>query len=84
MTNFKLTHPVAKIVFLALNLCNVPSSRHSAMTPLQAPFSISKSSAKYSTKKLQSYRKDWKGIKYNLIVNKIVLNFEVLKMLSIK
>ena len=44
------SYPVTRIVFLALILCNEPSSRLSAMTPLQRPFSINRSNAKYSMK----------------------------------
>jgi hypothetical protein len=44
------SYPVAITVFLALNLCKDPSSKHNAITPAQRPCSINRSNAKYSTK----------------------------------
>jgi hypothetical protein len=42
--------PVASTVFFARKRCSVPSSRHSANTPMHAPSRISRSRAKYSMK----------------------------------
>ena len=44
------TYPVARTVLLARKRWMFPSSRLSAMTPTQRPCSMSRSSAKYSTK----------------------------------
>ncbi len=54
-----LLTPVARTVLWARNLWILPSSRLRAITPLHSPFSIIKSRAKYSMKKVQLCLTAW-------------------------
>ena len=64
-------YPVASMVFLALNLCMLPSSMHMATTPLHSLPSIIRSRAKYSMKYWVLYRRDCRGIEYEWVSERV-------------